>query len=530
MQDVARDGQRAAHHRVAVVGYAHEVNVFADPVGSSSGVDDATLDGGLASSWSAGPVLEQLRARRGDSVEIVELPVWEFGASGPLDGDDFRTVLADVDARLARHLADEGPLDAVVVLGHGAGRSTDDDDTDATFFEMLRRRVGDEVPIVVVLDFHANLSARMCDAVDVIVGYRTNPHVDVVDCSREAAEHVHRLLGDGDGSAPRPRIVWAPIPVLLSQIAQLTTPGEPLHEVMAHARRVEVPPIHNVSVFGGFSLGDGPSCGMSVSVSVDEGHEHLAEAAVRALADHVWDLRDRYRMRTTPLADAVPVAAAAGRGERRPVLLADVADNPGGGAPGNSTFVLRALLDAGVTGVVMGMHCDRAVVDAAWEAGLGARLQVIFNAGGTRPLAPELAVVATVTSLQAAPLVPTRGVYAGSRRYSGRCVGLDLDGIGIAVSSYPVQCADDSTLHHVGLRPEHARVVVVKSRGHFRAGFDHLFSDDQIVEVGAPGVAPVDLDAVTWQHVPRPIWPLDAVEWSTPEPRHAERSRHGARR
>jgi microcystin degradation protein MlrC len=189
-----------------------------------------------------------------------------------------------------------------------------------------------------------------------------------------------------------------------------------------------------------------------------------------------------------------------------------VADNPGGGAPGTSTFVLRALLDAGVTGVVMGLQCDPAVVDAAWASGVGADVEVTFNAGSDRPLAEPCTVSATVLSLRDEPLQPTRGVYAGSTRHPGRSCALRLGGIEIGVSSHAVQCADDDTLRHVGLDPTAARVVVVKSRGHFRAGFDHLFTDEQIIEVGAPGVATPELHTLPWQHLPRPVFPLDDVD------------------
>lgn len=512
--------------RVAVVGYAHEVNVLADPVRSSAGVDESSLPGGLAANWIAGPVLQRLDELAADTVEVVELPVWDFGASGPLDGDDFRALMQHVADRIERELESGGPFDGVVVLGHGAGRSTDDHDTDATFLESLRDLVGDDVPVVTVLDFHANLSDRMCSAIDVAIGYRTNPHVDVVDCSRAAADHVLRLILErrDDPSAGRTAIVWSPLPVLLPQIAQLTTAGEPLHDVMAHARRLEQPPIRDISVFGGFSLGDTETCGTAVCVTVDDESHAVGATAVRALADHIWDVRDRYRLHTTPLTDAIEIALSAARGERPPTLFADVADNPGGGAPATSTHVLHALLEAGVTGVVMGVQCDRAVVDAAWAAGVGGRFAAVFNAGSSRPLAPELTVEATVLAVQDGELVPTRGVYAGSPRRAGRCVALDLDGIQVAVSAHPVQCADDDTLRHVGLRPDLARVVVVKSRGHFRAGFDHLFAAERIVEVGAPGVAPVDLDTVEWRHLRRPTWPLDTIEWSTPEPRVVRRS------
>ena len=146
----------------------------------------------------------------------------------------------------------------------------------------------------------------------------------------------------------------------------------------------------------------------------------------------------------------------------------------------------------------------------------------IFNAGSTDPLALPLTVQARVTALTTEPLVPTKGVYRGMQRHPGRCCALDIDGIRVAVSSHKVQCSDDDTLLHVGIDPAQARVVVVKSRGHFRAGFDHLFEPDQVIEVGAPGVAPAVLDGLVFQHVQRPCFPLDEVdEWHPVATLHA---------
>jgi microcystin degradation protein MlrC len=483
----------------------HEVNGFADPVGLADGIDAALHPGGLADTWEAGALVTRLRSLC--DLDIVDLPVWEFGASGPLDGDDFRAVVAGIVARLRA----EQPLDALVVLGHGAGRTTDDLDPDATLFEALRAEVGPTVPIVVVLDFHANLSDRMCAAIDVVVGYRTNPHVDIAACLEEAAEHAVRLL---DG--PPTSLVWCHLPLALSQLAQLTEPAEPFGRVMALADRATATPVRNVSVFGGFALADVPDGGVSVCVTVDRGGEAHAEAVVRSLATALWDERPHYRLRATPLVDSVAIAAAASLGERAPVILADVADNPGGGAPGNTTAVMRALHEAGVQGAVMGLQCDPQVVAAAWHAGAGRTLRATFNAGSTRPLAEPFTVDARVVALVDASFVSTRGVYAGQRRHPGRSCALDLGGITVGVSARALQCADDDTLRHVGLDPASARVVVVKSRGHFRAGFDHLFDPDRIVEVEAPGVATPALHLLAWQHLQRPVFPLDHLDSFVP--------------
>lgn len=486
--------------RVGVVGYAHEANALAEPITLDHGLQVADGRGGLAASWEAGPLLAHLRALR--PVDIVELPVWELGAGGRLVADDFRVLLAQVSAALAA----AGPLDAVVVLGHGAGASTDDRDADGTFLQLLRAHVGARVPVVTVLDFHANLSPAMVGACDVIVGYRTNPHVDIHDRLAEAAHHVHRLLD----SAPTV-IAWCPVPLIVPQIGQLTAPTEPFGRVIEHGQQLAGGHVCNVSVFGGFSLADSEHCGASVAVTADAGHAAQAGRVVAVLAQQLWDLRDQYRISATPLAEAVREAGRAARGERPPVLLADVADNPGGGAPGNSTFVLRALLDAEVDDVVIGLQCDEPAVAAAFTAGVGALVDLEFNRGSTHPLALPLRCTAEVLQLTTEPLVPTRGVYAGSTRHPGRSCALRIGGVRLGVSSRAVQCADDDTLRFVGLDPAAARVVVVKSRGHFRAGFDHLFDDDQIVEVAAPGVATVALDTVDWQHLPRPSWPLDEI-------------------
>jgi microcystin degradation protein MlrC len=501
--------------RVAITGYMHEVNAFAPPITRRHGLQVADSPGGLAETWEAGAAIRRLRELR--DVEIVELPVWEFGASGPLDDADFTTVVDEVIDQLRA----AGPVDGVLVLGHGAGRTDTDLDSDATFLHAVRDVVGPDIPLVVVLDFHANVSPAMCDLADVLVGYRTNPHVDIEDRSIEAADHLHRLLEGGRTvrSLSRP-------PLLLPQLAQNTTPGEPLAEVVALAESAIGGAVLNVSVFGGFSLADVRDCGLTVVVTADAAAAEAADTATTIAADvagRAWVLRDRYRTQLTPLADAVRIAGDAVSGRRSPVVLADTADNPGGGAPGNATFVLEALLTAGLDGasapshhhvVVLGLHCDRAVVEAAWEAGEGAHTRVEFNAGSADPLARPLAVDATVVCLQDGPLVPTTGVYRGMERHPGRCCALQIGGIAVAVSSHKVQCADDDTLLHVGLDPRQALVTVVKSRGHFRAGFAHLVADDQIVEVGAPGVAPAVLDGIAFTNISRPVAPLDIVdEW-----------------
>ena len=239
------------------------------------------------------------------SAHVVELPTWEFGATGPLDGTDFRTIVAETVDALAAAL----PLDGLVVLGHGAGRTSDDLDPDGTYLEALRAAVGPQVPIGVVLDFHANLSDRMCAAADVLVAYRTNPHVDIAERLAETASTVLRMARGGRGVA-----VWCRLPMVLPQIAQLTTPGEPMGDLRVRAEQLACGTVWTVSVLGGFSLGDSPDAGTAVYAVADTAE--AASAAVVDVASMAWELRDRYRIHATSLADSVAIAADAAAGRR----------------------------------------------------------------------------------------------------------------------------------------------------------------------------------------------------------------------
>ena len=206
--------------RVAITGFMHEANVFAPPITLADARRLDPVPDDRASAWEAGHAVRRLRELR--DVEIVPLPAWELGACGPLLDDEFSTLLDEVTSRARA----AGPIDGLLVMGHGAGRAVTDLDTDATFLRALRDVIGPDVPLVMVLDFHANVSVQMCELADVLVGYRTNPHVDIAERSVEAAEQLHRLLDGGRTVVARCRP-----PLILPQLAQNTTPGEPLAEV-----------------------------------------------------------------------------------------------------------------------------------------------------------------------------------------------------------------------------------------------------------------------------------------------------------
>ena len=480
--------------RVALLGYSHEVNSLAPVTRLEQGFDARRRPGGLAEAWESAAFVRRLRELR--EVEFVELPVWEIPPGGPMDAGDFASFLNEVE----RGLRDAGPIDAVAIFGHGAGTTTADADADGTYMRLVRDIVGPNVPVVAILDFHANVSAPMLESCDVSVGYLTNPHVDIADRLVEMADLVHRLL-EGE----RFTRAWVRLPLIAAQIGLLTDPTEPMGRVIGEALSWRTPRHLNVSVYGGFSLADTPDCGMSVVVTSRREDQSAAIDLAGRIADRLWAVRADFRFRTTSVGDAIE--AIGDRGRR--FIVADVADNPGGGGSGSTIHLLEAVRDAGIDGVQVGVIRDPLVVADAWSAGIGATFSAEFNRVTGDPYAWRGSFTARVVATGEGWFTPRTGMMAGASLNVGRTCALDIDGVLVGVSERPFQVTDPDVLRHAGLSPESARVIVLKSRGHFRAGFLEGFAEHEIIEVGAPGLATNDLESISWQRIPRPVFPLD---------------------
>ena len=222
--------------RVAILGYSHEVNSLAPVTRLVNGFDARNKPGGLEAAWESAAFVRRLRELR--PVEFVALPAWEIPPGGPMHHEDFEEFLASIDAGLR----DAGRIDAVAILGHGAGTTTEDSDADGTYMRLVRSIVGPTVPVVAILDFHANVSTAMIESCDACIGYLTNPHVDIEDRLVEMAEVLHRLL-DGE----RLCRAWVRLPLIAAQIGLLTAPDEPMGRVIGQAMQWRGPEHVNVS-------------------------------------------------------------------------------------------------------------------------------------------------------------------------------------------------------------------------------------------------------------------------------------------
>ncbi|MGC1443710.1 MAG: M81 family metallopeptidase, partial [Burkholderiaceae bacterium] len=416
----------------------------------------------------------------------------------------FDELLAQMRAGLSAAVQ-SGALDGVYISEHGAGLATELDDADGAVFDLVRQCVGPDVPVVATLDLHAHVTARMLKSTDALIAFLTNPHVDQLARGREAAEVILQMH---DGMQPVSHLVRVP---MISPSTCLLTAQGPYADLIAagQALRAQNPAILNVSILAGFAPANASTNGMSVVVTARD-NLALAQNTAKQLAQTAWADRCRYVADLTSVSDAVELAARATTDlNSAPVLMADVADNPGGGGRGNTTYLLRALHEQGVRDVVIGMMFDAPLAEQAHKMGVGASFLAQFNRAENTRFSDPYEGQVVVEGLVDGPCVGRRGLYAGRRINQGKCALLNLDGIQIVVVSRRQQCADPVFLERLGIDLATTRALVIKSRGHFRAGFDEFFKPEQIVEVDAPGLTTPDLGQLTLDRVPRPMYPLD---------------------
>mgnify|MGYP003584071550 FL=1 len=502
--------------RIAVLGFAIECNRFAPVTTAEDFEHDVDIRGNRIVS----------EARSGKSITMPDLPgffdemdrtgnwtpvplrVSLAQPGGPVEEQFFKAFLAEIEAGLKSVL----PVDAIFVSCHGAALAEGTDDPDGDLFEILRRVAGPDVPIVSVFDLHANVSRRMTDNLSVFVGYLENPHVDIYERGVEAAKHMRELL-----AGTRTAVEMVKIPLVPPQIALLTAKG-PYADLIKYGQTKVGGDILNVSVMAGFAYSDSPKNGLTAVVTARNGNAKAAADLALDIAQRAWKTRERFKREMMTLADAVQLATAIGRDKRRkPIILADVADNPGGGGRGNTTYLLRALKAARAQGVYFGVFNDAALAARAHELGEGAIFNASFNTKEHQEFSLPFDCEAKVVKLSDGQFVGRRGVLRNVSADMGPSALLDLGGILIVVISIRCQCMDPRQFEMFGLDIAQARTVVVKSRGHFRGGFDEFFKPEQIYEVDCPGLTSPVLANFTWTKLPRPVYPLDEeASWSPP--------------
>jgi microcystin degradation protein MlrC len=476
--------------RIAVGGFQHETNTFAP---SKADYPAFEAGGGWPGVQYGGPIFDAvdganipaagaIAALRALGHTLVGTAWAAASPSAHVTADAFERIAGELVTRLREAL----PVDGVYLDLHGAMVVETYDDGEGELLRRVREAVGPRVPVVASLDLHANVTRAMVELADALVAYRTYPHVDMAETGARAARLLDQILRTGT----RPQRGYYMLDYLTGIPSQCSF-IEPCKSIYDELARLEQRTGSVLSFTPGFPMADFADCGMAV-------FGYGSAQAVAQLRGVVADAEKDFALELHEAAQAVQRARERGA-PGAPVVLADTQDNPGAGGNGDTTGLLRSLIDQRAADAVLGMLIDPACALIAHDAGPGATL--VFNLGGKSgvlgdaPLSAEF----TVERLGDGRFTCTGPMFKGFRMTLGPMALLRsraAPGVRVVVASRKCQAADQEMFRHLGVEPRRSRIVALKSSVHFRADFQPIAAE--VLVVKSPGPALADPAEFRW--------------------------------
>ena len=482
--------------RIAIGRVSHETNTFSvvklrlEDFGPCTGDEILKVYDGTRT--ELGGFIDVLK---GNGAEIVPTVAASATPSGPIVSEDF----GRLEEMVVDGVKNADDLDGFLLSLHGSMVAVDVPETEGVLLRVVREAVGDR-PVIVTLDLHAMVSESIVENCDAIFGYNTNPHIDSYERGVEAAQTMVRVVK----GEVRPVVALKKLRMMPPTINQRTTEG-PMAKLFEMAFRMEaIPGVINVSIFGGYPYADVARAGSSVVVVTDNDPE-LGRRLSEELGEEMWSMRREFLKQITPIKAAVERAISAKEG---PIVLADVADNPGGGAPGDSTFVLEELLRRKAKDVGVAIIKDPQAVEEAIRVGVRGTLKTRIGGKTDNYHGSPLEVSGTVRTVTDGFFTHKAG-RVGLRVDVGRTAVLDVDGIDVILTERSHAPNDPEIFRRNGIEPTEKKILLLKSRGHFRAAYEPF--SKEVIEVDAPGLTTPNLKWFTYRNVPRPIFPLDDI-------------------
>ena len=491
-------------HRVLIASFKHETNTFSNQPADLAAYESRTLyRGDQVRAMHAGTKVEVaafLDAADDFGWEIVTPVSASATPSGPVTEACFETITGEILASIDA----DGPFDAILLALHGAMVTSHLEDGEGELLRRVRAKVGRQVPIGVSLDLHANVTQMMADNADVLIAFRTYPHVDGYETAEKVAARIAGVLNGN--SRPTTTIARG---AMLDGVdhGRTTSPG-PMLEVLAIADEIAAREegVLDITINAGFPWTDIHDVGPTVMV-VGEGsnprHKEIAEAIVA----EIWKRRNRITIAPVTPAEAIARIAELGPGDK-PVVLADFADNPGGGGYGDATALLAAMIEADLKDAALSMLFDPEAVEACIAAGEGAQIDLALGGKIDPEYGAPLQVTAVVKAITDGVFRYEGPMSQGALGENGPSVRIAIGGVEVCISSRRAQALDRQHFRHFGIDPENKAVLAVKSAQHFRAAFEPIARAVIVVD-GGGGLTSRNYRDRIYTRVRRPVFPLD---------------------
>ncbi len=478
--------------RIAVGGFLHETNTFAPTRATYA---DFVHGGG----WPAMAVGEGVLRVRNVNVglagflDAAEANGWELAPTIFAAASPSAHVTTDAYERVAKILIDgiqaAGAINAVYLDLHGAMVAEHLDDGEGEILARVRKVIGKELPLVVSLDLHANVTPQMVEQSDALIAYRTYPHVDMADTGRAAARHLALLLQSERKFAKS----FRQLPFLIP-ISWQCTNDEPCKSIFAKLAALQSDAVPTLSFAPGFPAADFPDCGPSVFAYGRTQAD--ADAAADNIAALVISHENDFDGRIFSPDEGVRTAMELAKHAKKPIVIADTQDNPGAGGDSDTTGMLRALVRNGATKAATGVIYDPGSAEIAHAAGEGATVTLALGGKSGIPGDAPYQETFVVEKLSDGKFIAPGPYYGGRKMKMGPSACLRIGDVRVVVSSYKAQLADQAMYRFVGIEPTEQSILVNKSSVHFRADFEPIA--EKLIICAAPGAMPADTAALPW--------------------------------
>ncbi|WP_251976879.1 M81 family metallopeptidase [Salinicola avicenniae] len=482
--------------RIAVGGFLHETNTFAP---SPATLEDFQRGSGtppLTEGRAIFSAVAQSNIGLCGFIEAPEAQSWTLAPTLWTTASPSAHVTEHafecIASRLLAAIEAVMPLDGVYLDLHGAMVAEHLDDGEGELLRRVRVLVGPGVPIVVTLDLHGNVTPLMVEQADMLIAYRTYPHVDMAETGARCATAMAWLLESGI----RPAKAFRQLDYLMP-IAWQCTAEEPCRSLYAEVAAMESEALPSVSFLTGFPAADFVDCGPSVIVyGLDQTR---ADAAAAALVARIAAQESAFAGRVYTPEEGVREAMRLATGASKPVVIADTQDNPGAGGNADTMGMLKALVACGARRAALGNVFDPDAAGAAHAAGVGATIHVALGGRSAIPGDSPLEADFVVESLSDGCFIAPGPYFGGGRLDMGPSACLRVGDVRVVVVSRKAQMADQAMYRSVGIEPLEQAILVNKSSVHFRADFAPIA--EAILVCAAPGPMAVDPAVLPWKHL-----------------------------
>jgi microcystin degradation protein MlrC len=387
-------------------------------------------------------------------------------------------------------------FDAACLALHGAGVAEGIEDLEGELLLAVREVVGTELPVVVTLDLHANVTQTMVEQADAILGNHLYPHTDSFEIGQEAFELAYRIAR----KEIKPTMHLELLPLM---IPTSTTSQSPAREVNHLCWQWEKErDVQDCTFYHGFPYTDIAHQGVAV-LTTTNGDPDLAAKVAKQVGSFVWEQRRSFFPRQPSPEEGLKKALEL---PGSPVVINETSDNPGGGSPGDGTFLLQAMIEANIERSCFGFIYDPQVVRQAHQAGAGRTINVRLGGKTDALHGSPLELNAYVKCLTDGRFVQSSPMGRGAKIDLGLSARLQVGHVDIVVCSVKAQVLDEQIFLLHGIQLADYKVVGLKSSQHFRAGFEPICSD--IITVDSPGLTTIDFTVFAYTRLTRAIYPL----------------------